>query len=115
MTIDTFLWPTQIASQPEVEYSQTLRKAQFGDGYTQITGEGINSEKISFAYSFRGAVDVAINIRDFLRQHRSKAFIWTPPHGEKGLYLVVADSIKFAPVGKTQAIISATFEQTYAP
>ncbi|MCW2484988.1 phage tail protein [Candidatus Symbiopectobacterium sp. NZEC127] len=113
MTIETFSWPTQIGNRPEIEYAETVRKVQFGDGYTQVSGEGLNSEKIRFPYSFRGKVEVVIAIRDFLRRHRKKAFIWTPPHGDMGLYLAVADSIRFVSIGKTQGIVLATFEQAF--
>ncbi|GKX46086.1 phage tail protein [Pectobacterium carotovorum] len=110
--IETFNWPVQIGNRPEVEYKETVRKVQFGDGYAQVSGAGLNGEVISFPYSFRGKVEIALAIRDFLRRHRKKAFIWTPPYGEEGLYLAAADSVKFAAVGKTQGIVSATFEQT---
>ncbi|MEC5321566.1 phage tail protein [Brenneria populi subsp. brevivirga] len=115
MTIETFTWPVQIGNRPEVEYKETVRKVKFGEGYSQVSGDGINSEVISFPYSYRGKIETAIAIRDFLRRHRKKAFIWTPPYGEKGLYLASADSVKFAPVGKTQGIVSATFEQKFSP
>ncbi|MEC5321582.1 phage tail protein [Brenneria populi subsp. brevivirga] len=115
MAIETFTWPTQIGNRPEVEYKETVRKVQFGDGYSQTSGAGINSELISFPYSYRGKIETVIAIRNFLRRHRKKAFIWTPPYGEKGLYLAAADSIRLTPVGKTQGIVSATFEQTVAP
>lgn len=114
MTIETFMWPTQVAGQPATEYNETIRKVQFGDGYSQVSEDGINSERIKFPYSYRGPLATAISIRDFCRRHRTKSFIWTPPHEEKGLYLVAADSIRLIPNGKTQATITATFEQTFS-
>lgn len=114
MTIDIFTWPTQVASQPLTEYTRTVRKAQFGDGYAQISEEGLNSEMIKFPYSYRGPLATSLAIRDFCRKHCSKAFIWSPPHGEKGLYRVAADSIRLQPNGKLQATITATFEQAYS-
>ncbi|MCS3433706.1 phage tail protein [Klebsiella sp. BIGb0407] len=114
MTIETFMWPTQVAGQPATEYNQTIRKAQFGDGYSQVSEDGINSEQIKFPYSYRGPLATAISIRDFCRRHRTKSFIWTPPHGEKGLYRVDPASIRMVPNGKTQATVSANFEQAYS-
>lgn len=114
MTIDTFIWPTQVGSQPATEYNRTVRKAQFGDGYKQISEDGINSETIKFPFSYRGPLTTALAIRDFCRSHCSKPFIWSPPHGDKGLYRVSPDSIRMLPNGKTQATISATFEQAYS-
>ncbi|STW98446.1 phage tail protein [Kluyvera ascorbata] len=115
MAINTFIWPVQVSGQPAVEYTRTVRKAQFGDGYQQVSEDGINSESIKFSYSYRGPLETALAIRDFCREHCTRAFIFTPPHGEKGLYRVAADSIKLQPNGKTQATISATFEQAFAP
>ncbi|MBO8132454.1 phage tail protein [Dickeya fangzhongdai] len=115
MSIETFSWPIQTASQPATEYTQTVRKAQFGDGYSQVSGDGINGERIRFQYSYRGPVATVIEIRDFMRAHRTKSFVFTPPHESTGLYLVVADSVRVIPNGKTQATVSATFEQTFSP
>lgn len=114
MAVETFTWPTQIASQPASEYTRTVREVQFGNGYGQISEDGINSEKIKFPYSFRGPLETSLAIRDFCRRHCIKAFIFKPPHGEVGLYRVAADSIRLVPNGKTQATVSATFEQAYS-
>lgn len=55
-----------------------------------------------------------MEIYNFLSRHKTKAFIFTPPYGEKGLYRVAADSLKRA-VSKTLLIVAATFEQAFAP
>lgn len=115
MAIKTFIWPIQVSGQPAAEYTRIVRKVQFGDGYQQVSENGINSESIKFSYSYRGPLTTVLAIRDFCREHCTRAFIFTPPHGEKGLYRVAADSIKLLPNGKTQATISATFEQAFAP
>lgn len=114
MTVEIFTWPTQVSGQPATEYNRTLRKVQFGDGYSQVSEDGINSEQIKFPYAYRGPLVTALAIRDFCRRHCVKAFMWTPPHGEVGLYRVAAGSIKVTPNGKTQATISATFEQAFS-
>jgi len=114
MAVDIFTWPTQVAGQPETDYTRTVKKVQFGDGYMQVSEDGINSEQIKFSYSYRGPLETALAIRDFCRSHCVSAFIFTPPHGEKGLYRVTADSIKLVPNGKTQATITATFEQSFS-
>ena len=114
MTIETFIWPTQVVGQPVTQYGRTIRKVQFGEGYSQVSEDGINSEKIKFSYSYRGPLSTAIAIRDFCRRHCTRAFIWSPPHEGKGLYLVDANSISLVPNGKAQATISATFEQSFS-
>ncbi len=115
MAIKTFDWPVQVSGQPAVEYTRKVRKAQFGGGYQQVSEDGINSESIKFSYSYRGPLATARAIRDFCRGHCTRSFIFTPPHGEKGLYRVAADSIRLQPNGKTQATITVTFEQAFAP
>lgn len=115
MTIETFMWPTQVAGQPATEYSRTIRKVQFGDGYSQVSEDGINSERIKFPYSYRGPLETAIVIRDFCRRHCVRSFIWAPIHSEKGLYRVDPESIRMVPNGRTQATITATFEQAFKP
>lgn len=114
MVVETFTWPTQIASQPATEYNRTVRKVQFGNGYSQVSEDGMNSEKIKFSYSFRGPLETSLAIRDFCRRHCIEAFTFKPPHGEAGLYRVTEDSIRLVPNGKTQATVSATFEQAYS-
>lgn len=114
MAIETFSWPVQIGNRPEAQYSETVRKVQFGDGYTQLSGAGLNGESISFPYSFRGELATALAIRDFLRRHRKKSFLWTPPYEQAGLYRAEEDSIKFAPAGNTQGIVTATFVQWFS-
>jgi phage-related protein len=113
VAIETFSWRVQ--GQPEGSLNQRVRKAQFGDGYKQVTGDGINPENQSWPLSFTGNKKDMQPLLDFVRQHTTKSFIWTPPMGGKGLYRVVADSIRAVPVGGVVVSISATFEQAYAP
>lgn len=115
MAIETFSWPIQTAAQPILEVKDRIRKAQFGDGYAQVTGDGLNPSQASFPYSFTGPSKGAMEIYNFLSRHKTKAFIFTPPYGEKGLYRVAADSLRRAVKGKTLLIVTATFEQAFAP
>lgn len=115
MAIEIFSWPVQTATQPTLEVKDKIRKAQFGDGYEQVTGDGLNPSQFSFSYSFTGQAVRAMEIYNFLSRHKTKAFIFTPPYGEKGLYRVAADSLKRAVKGKTLLIVTATFEQAFAP
>ncbi|MFC0225690.1 phage tail protein [Serratia aquatilis] len=113
MAIETFTWRTQ--GQPEGSYAQRVRSAQFGDGYKQVSGNGLNIETQSWPLSFSGQRAEILPILAFVRRHTTKSFIWTPPYGEKGLYRVVADSIRAMPVGGTVVAISAIFEQAFVP
>lgn len=115
MAIETFAWPIQTATQPTLDVKDRIRKAQFGDGYEQVVGDGLNPSQFSFPYSFTGKAARSMEIYNFLSRHKTKAFIFTPPYGEKGLYRVAADSLKRAVKGKTLLIVTATFEQAFAP
>lgn len=113
MAIETFTWRVQ--GQPEGSLNQRVRSAQFGDGYKQVSGDGINPETQSWPLTFSGNKSDMQPLLAFVRRHTTKSFIWTPPLGEKGLYRVTADSIRVVPIGGPAVSISATFEQAYAP
>ncbi|HEI8864638.1 TPA: phage tail protein [Serratia odorifera] len=42
MSIEAFTW--RVLGQPEGNPKQRVRTAQFGDGYKQVSGDGINPE-----------------------------------------------------------------------
>jgi hypothetical protein len=52
----------QSASQPTTKSEDTIRKAQFGDGYEQVSGSGLNDEKLIFEFSFRGRPEKGLEI-----------------------------------------------------
>lgn len=115
MAVETFAWPVQIQGQGTISYNQRTRKAQFGDGYSQVAGDGINSETLQVPMTWSGPIDTAKAIRDFLRSHVTKSFIFTPPFESKGLYRADGDSIKFQPISSKVATITATLTQAFAP
>ncbi len=115
MAIEDFVWPIQAGSQPTIKSKDIIRKVQFGDGYAQVSGSGLNNEVLSYEYSFTGRPERAANIYAFLRRHKTKSFTFTPPGGEKGLWRVEADSLQRVVKSKTVYTISATFEQAFAP
>lgn len=113
MAIETFTWRTQ--DQPEGSYDQRVRTSQFGDGYKQVSGNGLHIETQIWPLSFIGQKAEMLRLLDFVRTHTTKSFIWTPPYGVRGLYRVVADSIRAIPVGGFVMAVSVTFEQAFAP
>ncbi|POP41737.1 phage tail protein [Superficieibacter electus] len=115
MAIEHFGWRIQAASQPTTGSKDVVRKAQFGDGYAQVSGSGINDETLTYDFSFTGRPDTALEIHAFLRRHKTKAFSFTPPFGELALWRVEPDSLKKSARGKTLLTITATFEQAFAP
>lgn len=115
MAIEAFPWSVQAAGQPTTKSKDTIRKAQFGDGYAQVSGSGLNDETLTFEYTFTGRPDTGLLIYAFLRRHKTKSFSFQPPFGDLTLWRVQADSLQKLVKGKTVMSITATFEQAFAP
>ena len=114
MAIETFTWPVQIQAQQQISYAQRIKSAQFGEGYEQVSGDGINPETIQVPITWTGKKSEAVAMRDFLRRHVVKSFIFTPPFEQLGLYRVTADSINLVPVSANVATVTATFKQAHS-
>jgi hypothetical protein len=54
MAVETYSWRSQLGAGA-IEYSQTVRAAQFGDGYEQVAENGINSTAIQVPMKHTGA------------------------------------------------------------
>ncbi|ELW9286791.1 phage tail protein [Enterobacter hormaechei] len=112
MAVETYSWRSQLGAGA-IEYSQTVRAAQFGDGYEQVADNGINSTAIQVPMKHTGNESEVDRIRDFLLAHTVKAFIITPPGEEKGLYRVVADSIRKTQISSKVAELTFTIKRAY--
>ena len=115
MTIETFSWGIKASSQPSLGSKDTVRKAQFGDGYAQVSGSGLNDEMLTYEFSYSGDPHTANQIHAFLRRHKVKSFIFTPPFGDMALWRVEADSLKKVVKNVKVITVTATFEQAFAP
>lgn len=112
MAIETFGWTPD--KSPSGEYTYRTRTAQFGDGYAQVVGDGINAESQSWPLTFTGTKAGMVAIRDFLRRHGgAKSFLWTPPAGDLGLYR--CKTFGLSHVGGSIYTLNATFEQAFHP
>jgi len=108
----TFTWCPEIDPTGEEQYR--VLGAQFGDGYKQMAGDGINNVVQSWPLQFTGSAAYITEIRDFLRAHGGvKPFLWTPPLGVQGLYDAAA--VKIQAKGKDWYVLSTTFTQRFAP
>jgi phage-related protein len=99
---------------PDASGTFTLRalSVQFGDGYRQDVGDGINTASQSWPVQFMGRPDLVAQIRTFLLEREGfKSFHWTPPDGE--LLLFVCRSFSYRRSSPRVATIGATFEQTF--
>ncbi len=70
--------------------TQRTWENDFGDGYTQAGGIGINTKSETWNLTHSGVMAVGEElplVRDFIDRHEGyKAFIWTPPGGVQGRY-----------------------------
>lgn len=63
-------------------------KAQFGDGYQQRAGDGINIAPRQWSLSFSRKQSDIDAIRAFLEARNGiESFTWTPPRGASGRFL----------------------------
>ncbi|MBW1251950.1 phage tail protein [Pantoea allii] len=113
MATDTFTWCARVEASEQVAVS--VIQAQFGDGYKQVAGRGINDQSESWSLTCNGNKTAMAEVRTFLRSHVTASFWWTNPWGEKNLYRVKADSINPKFVNGSFAEIAFTFEQAFAP
>ncbi|OEZ02325.1 MULTISPECIES: phage tail protein [Stenotrophomonas] len=107
---DTFIWkPT---SSGAATANAAVRKAAFGDGYTQRAKDGINARSRSYQLTFTGAKERIDAIIEFLDAHIGQSFFWTGPRGT-ALYTCDTHNEPL-PNGLTHTV-TATFEQTFQP
>lgn len=91
-----------------------VRTAQFGDGYSQAVGDGINTRVGTWPLMFSGSKARIMEIKAFLDRHGGhKSFQWTPPLGEPSLFRAPERSPSH--MGGEVYRLSVTFNQTFAP
>ncbi|MCR4457570.1 phage tail protein [Pseudescherichia sp. L3] len=112
MAVETYRWPVQLGGGA-IEYAQAIRSAQFGDGYEQVADNGINSTAIQVPMKYVGKDTEVNELRAFLLAHTVKAFIITPPGEEKGLYRVVANSVRKNLISSNAAELTFTIKRAY--
>jgi len=112
MAIETFTW----TPDDEASGDSTLRtrKSQFGDGYAQVSSDGLNGETDTWSLSFGGLADEIAPAVAFIRRHRgAKSFLWTNPEGVLGMYRCETFQQQRRPGGVV--VLTATFERAYHP
>lgn len=112
MALETFTWSPRVS--PSQTVSMRTRKAQFGDGYTQVSGDGINPRSQEWDLNFVGTEAYIQAIKAFLDRHEGqKSFQWKPPLEPLGLYR--CEQYKPTPMGAGNFSLTATFTQAYKP
>lgn len=110
---DTFTWIPLVAPQGAIKLR--VKKAQFGDGYRQVVGDGINTKIQSWPFSWIGTDAQMLAIMDFLDAHEgTQSFYFQPPGSAVPLYFK-CDSYALVPLDGNVSTVSATFEQDFKP
>lgn len=112
---ETFNYRVRVGASGEI--SQRTWENEFGDGYTQAGGTGINAKSQSWNLTVSGLLvdgDDFKGARDFLDRHEGyRSFMWTPPCGIAGRYR--ANGYKIATLGAGLFALTVTFKQVYTP
>lgn len=109
---ERFRW--RATGQPSGTMAFRRLTAQFGDGYRQVAGDGINNKVQSWPLTFMGKKEEMAALKDFLDRHAGvKSFLWTPPMGAEGYY--EATTYSLIPQGGDVYSVSVTFQQVFRP
>jgi phage-related protein len=82
------------SDQSTADVALRVLSAQFGDGYGQHAADGLHNRGETWALQFVGFHAQVLPVRAFLDAHGGwRAFQWTPPAGEPGLYRAPAYSL----------------------
>jgi len=111
--METFIWSVSLGTSKETK--ARVMKSQFGDGYAQRVGDGINSLLRSWPVTIKASsLALADEIEEFLEARNGvEAFGWSPPNSAASVK-VICDS--WRRVDRiSSSVISATFQQVYQP
>lgn len=112
MAILFFTWCPRLNAAADTKFR--TRTVQFGDGYKQVSGDGLNPRSQEWTLSFTGNEAYIRAIRDFLDDHGgTKAFQWQPPLEPVGLFR--CESYKPSALGASKYNLDATFVQAFKP
>ncbi len=109
---DLFTWRPFNETTGQVPFRQ--RKVQFGDGYSQVTVDGLNPTRMSWPLTFTGTAAEISAIAAFLEGHVTDPFEWKPPLRES-VSLFLADGYSLRDLGGDVWSLLTTFEGWHSP
>lgn len=110
MVLERFKWRVTMDSTGGKEFR--VREVSFGDGYSQVAGDGINTIRQQQKIKYVGLKDEMLEVVDFLDRHAGyKPFIFKHPVMGEGVYLV--DKYSYAPIASDFYSITFNIEQAY--
>ncbi|AFQ50450.1 phage tail protein [Burkholderia cepacia] len=111
--IDTFNWSPTVQGFGG-DTTLRVRKAEFGDGYTQRAADGLNNRVSTYTLRFVGSAAKITEIFAFLDARAGAiSFFWSPPLRPQARFVCE----KYTEPTKDGRVytITAQFEQTFAP
>ncbi len=111
--VDTFNPAIPPQEEPQGEVMLRVRKTQFGDGYSQVGGDGLNPKVQNWPLVFRGTTAEITPIRDFMDAHIGISFYWTPPLGVQGRYACFG--YQLIPAVNNNYQLNVKLEQVFFP
>lgn len=112
---ETYGFSTRVGASGDIK--QRAWENDFGDGYIQSGGTGINGNSQEWSHQLVGSLEEGQElhlVRDFLDRHEGyRSFLWTPPGGTQGRYKV--NGYKLDPQGAGLFRISFTMKQVFTP
>lgn len=110
MDLQTFKWKVLVDSSGGKDFR--VRKVQFGDGYEQVAGDGINNKKTTHNLRVIGNKVEMREVCDFLEAHSGYIpFIYKDPFDGEGVFL--CDKYSFDPIASDLYKVSFTAKQAY--
>lgn len=111
MASETFTWERQSGAAGRINFR--IIEAQFGDGYSQVVPDGLNTKTQSWPLSFEGNMNYMQPILDFFARHKgAKSFYWTPP-GEPAPLLFRASDLTLTSRGAGVYSLAVEFKQVF--
>lgn len=110
--MERFTWIVDVGSGVEDTYR--VKSAQFGNGYVQDVGDGVNTLSEKWNISVFGLLTNINPIRAFLRSHGSfTPFLWKTPMGDE--ITVKGKDVRVTSQGADAYTLTAVFEQHFYP
>ena len=111
MSIAIFTWCPRLNASATTKYA--TRQAQFGDGYMQVAGNGLNPRSQEWSLEFTGSDSYIRAIKDFIDAHQGvQAFQWQPPLEAVGLYR--CDNASPTALGNDKYNLALVFKTAYS-
>lgn len=112
---DFFVPPIPPQENPSGDIQFKVRKAEFGDGYSQRVQRGINNKKQRWPFTFVGTNAEIDPIVEFMDEHEGAVSFWYTPPFSLVPILFVCESYQLVPAAASNASITVLLEQVYGP